>query len=280
MIKQNTQEWLDLRKNHIGASDAPVILGQSPWKTAFQLWEEKLGLREVPQMNAAMKRGHELEPIARQAYNDYTGNCAEPEVVFHPEHKWMMASLDGLSLDRSVIVEIKCPGQADHDLAAEGKIPVKYYAQLQHQLATIGLNLLHYFSYKDGEFHLVEVEADEGFIRGLYKKEMDFWKKMQDFEPPALQERDFVQKEDQGWCALAQQWEAANKALAEMKLKEKQCRDALIQAAGNRNCLGAGVKVQKVVRKGTVDYKAVPELEGVDLEKYRKSPVESWRITC
>lgn len=280
MIMQNTQEWLDLRRNHIGASDAPVILGQSPWKTAFQLWEEKLGLREVPQMNAAMMRGHELEPIARQAYNDYTGNCAEPEVVFHPEHKWMMASLDGISLDRSVIVEIKCPGQADHDTAGKGQIPDKYYPQLQHQLATIGLNLLHYFSYRDGEFHLVEVERDDKFIAAMLKKEGAFWQKMQDFEPPALEDRDFVSRDDGDWQTLAQQWGAVNAELAAIKEKEKECREALIKAAGNQNCLGAGVKVQKVVRKGTVDYKAIPELKSLDLDKYRKSPVESWRITC
>jgi len=280
MIQQNTQEWLDLRKNHIGASDAPIILGQSPWKTSFQLWEEKLGLRPSPQMNAAMMRGHELEPIARQAYNDYTGNCAEPEVVFHPEHKWMMASLDGISLDRSVIVEIKCPGQKDHDVAGSGKIPDKYYAQLQHQLATINLNLLHYFSYRDGEFHLVEVERDDKFIKKMLAKEGKFWQQLQDFEPPALDDRDFVQKEDQNWQTLAQQWSAANAELAEIKAKEKELRDALIQQANNQNCHGFGVKVQKVVRKGSVDYKAIPELEGLNLDKYRKSPVEAWRLSC
>lgn len=280
MIKQNTQEWLDLRRNHIGASDAPVILGQSPWKTAFQLWEEKLGIRPLPQMNEAMRRGHELEPIARQAYNDYTGNCSEPEVVFHPEHKWMMASLDGISLDRSIIVEIKCPGHTDHSLAAEGKVPDKYYAQLQHQLATIGLNLLHYFSYKDGDFHLVEVERDDKFIQKLYQKEGRFWEQMQDFEPPALDDRDFVHKEDESWQMLARQWADANAKLAQIKEEEKRYREMLVQSAGNQNCVGAGVKVQKVVRKGAVDYKAIPELGSVDLDKYRKSPVESWRLTC
>lgn len=279
MVEQNTQEWLELRRNHIGASDSPIILGKSPWKTAYQLWEEKLGLREPPQMNAAMKRGHELEPIARQAYNDYTGLCAEPEVVFHKEKKWMMASLDGLSLDRSVIVEIKCPGKKDHDLAACGEIPGKYYAQLQHQLATIDLNLLHYFSYRDGDFHLIQVERDEKFIKDMIAQEESFWKNLQDFTPPALCEKDYHLREDAEWSLQAQQWAIVNAELKDAKNRERTLRESLIHLAQDNNCQGAGVKVQKVVRKGTVDYKAIPELDGLNLDKYRKDSVVSWRLS-
>lgn len=279
MIKQNTAEWLEMRKSKVGASDAPIIMGDSPWKTAFQLWEEKLGLRPLPQINEAMRRGHELEPIARQAYNDYTGNLAEAEVVFHPERKWMMASLDGLSLDRSIVLEIKCPGNQDHELAKQGKIPEKYYAQLQHQLATIGVNLLHYFSYKDGDFSLVEVERDEKYIQKLYAKEGEFWTKLQNFDAPELSDRDYVERSDNAWLDSAREWATVNAQLAELKMKEKLCREQLIGLSGDMNCQGAGIKVRKVVRKGTVDYKAIPELSGIDLEKYRKSPVESWRLS-
>jgi len=278
-VQQNTPEWLELRKNHIGASDAPVILGVSPWKTAFQLWEEKLGLRGMPDTTAIQARGHELEPLARQAYNDYTGNAAEPEVCFHPKHKWMMASLDGISLDRSVIVEIKCPGKDDHALACQGKVPEKYYPQLQHQLAVIGLNVVHYFSYRDGEFCLVEVERDDKYIAKLYSKEGAFWKQMQDFEPPALDDRDFISREDKDWAKLAHNWASVNAQLSDLKAKEKECRDLLIQATNNQNCRGAGIRVQKVVRKGAVDYKAIPEIANIDTDKYRKAPVESWRIS-
>ena len=107
-LTQGTPEWLDMRRKHIMASDAPIIMRVSPWKTCFSLWEEKLGLRASPQTNSAMERGNRLEPIALQAYNDYTGNCCEPQVVFHQEKKWMGASLDGIALDGSLILEIKC----------------------------------------------------------------------------------------------------------------------------------------------------------------------------
>lgn len=42
-LLQNTQEWEKFRLQKIGASDAPIIMGVSPWKTPFQLWLEKTG---------------------------------------------------------------------------------------------------------------------------------------------------------------------------------------------------------------------------------------------
>lgn len=278
MVKQNTPAWLEMRKTHIGASDAPIILGTSPWKTAYQLWEEKLGLRESPKMNAAMQRGHDLEPLARQAYNDYTGNASEPEVVFHSELTWMMSSLDGLSLDRSTILEIKCPGKVDHEIAKSGKVPVKYYAQLQHQMATAGVDILHYFSFSDVDFHMIEVKRDDKFIETMIEKELEFWNHLQNFQPPPLSKKDYWVREDPKWAVQVEVWKDANDALKAAKEKEKVARDALIELADGKNSEGSGVKILKVVRKGSVNYGAIPELEGVDLEKFRKSPIESWRL--
>lgn len=278
MIKQNTPEWEQIRKKHLGASDAPVVMEVSPWKTPFQLWEEKLGLRPAQFQTAAMSRGHDLEAQALQAYNDYTGNAASSEVVFHPDKKWMMASLDGLSLDRSTVVEIKCPGKDDHFVASKGKVPEKYYPQLQHQLAVIGLNLLHYFSYSESSFHLVEVERDDKYIQKLYAKEECFWQKVLDFDPPNLTDKDFVRKSGSEWEEAAARWAASNAKLKEIEQQEKAFRQRLIELAENQSCQGGGIQLQKVVRRGAVDYSGIPQIAGIDLDKYRKPPVETWRL--
>ena len=36
------EEWLQLRKRGIGGSDAAVILGISPFKSTWELWNEKV----------------------------------------------------------------------------------------------------------------------------------------------------------------------------------------------------------------------------------------------
>lgn len=279
MIQQNTPEWLEMRRNYIGASDAPIIMGVSPWKTEHQLWEEKLGLRESQYTNAAMQRGHEFEPIALAAYNAYTGKNASPQVVFHEERKYMMASLDGLSQDGSTVLEIKCPGKKDHDIAASGKVPEKYYPQLQHQLATIQLNIVHYFSYLNGEFHLVEVPRDDEYIEKLFCREEAFWKKVQKWEEPALTDRDYVQREDSDWTMKVHEWEKAKIVLQKAKVREEDIKKELIKMANGHSTCGAGVKLQKIIRKGSVDYNKIPELKGIDLDKYRKESFQMWRLS-
>lgn len=285
MIKQNTPEWLDMRKSHIGASDCPIIMGVSPWKTPFALWEEKLGLRECPPQNEAMKRGHELEPIARELYSKITGNKVEPKVVFHKEHKYLMASLDGINSDGNIIVEIKCPGKASHDTAKNGKIPEVYYPQLQHQLETSkhlaknGNNILHYFSYfNDDDWALVEVERDDSYIEDMLVKEGEFYECVKNWEAPPLSEKDFVQRDDKEWSQHAILWKDARDNMKFWEEQEKNARKALINCSKGQSSIGAGIRLTKVNRRGAVDYGAIPELSGVDLDKYRKASIESWRI--
>ena len=279
-MKQNTQEWLEFRKTKIGASDAPVILGMSPWKTPLQLWEEKLGIRPMQEINEAMQRGHNLEPIAREAYINHTGNYCVPEVVTHAEYDWMIASLDGIAFDRSIIIEIKCPGKNDHHTASLGKVPEKYYAQLQHQLAVIGLDRLHYFSFRsEDDFYLIEIERDEKFINELISKEKDFWDKLQNFIEPDLNERDYIRKEDSVWESLSSRWIKASQELKRLEKEEKECREALLSSAEGKSCIGGGIRLTKSFRKGAVDYKKIPELVGIDTDKYRKASSEMWRIS-
>jgi predicted phage-related endonuclease len=87
----------------------------------------------------------------------------------------MRGSLDGLSADGSVVLEVKCPGAADHGVAVRGEVPGKYVPQLQHLLAVSGARICHYWSYRDGEGTLIEVAPDRGYLRTLLERERDFW---------------------------------------------------------------------------------------------------------
>lgn len=276
----NREEWLKMRKNHIGASDAPVIMNGIHFETTpYRLWEEKLGLRPEREDSWQLRQGRRTEEPARQKYEQMTNSLMMPEIVFHKQHKFMMATLDGLSPNGDMAVEIKCPGERDHEEAKRGKIPQKYYAQVQHQLACLDLNLLHYFSYRDSEGVIVEVERDEAFIDEMYSKEGAFWKQVLNLEAPSLTEKDFVNLETSAeWRLAAREWSRTQAQLKELEEKEKEYRNRLIALADNQNSIGSGVRVTKVIRKGTVDYKAIPELKGVDLEPYRKKAVECWRL--
>ena len=88
----------------------------------------------------------------------------------------MRGSLDGISDDGRVVLEVKCPGAADHAVACRGGVPAKYVPQLQHLLAVAGAEVCHYWSYRDGEGALVEVAPDRAYVERLIEREREFWR--------------------------------------------------------------------------------------------------------
>lgn len=272
-IEQGSPEWVALRNKKIGASDAPIIMEISPWKTPYQLWQEKLGLN-TNMDNEAMKRGRDLEPIARQKFIDLIRCEVFPSVAFHDTIEFMMASFDGISKDYQVAVEIKCPGREDHEKAMDGIIPEKYIPQLQHQMEILNLQSMFYFSYSEKSCKILEIDRDNILFEKIYEKERHFWACMQDLETPDLIERDYVKREDQEWLQLASEWIE----LANLEEKKERIRKRLIEMSGKSNSMGGGIKLSKIPRKGTVDYKSIPELSSLDLEKYRKPTIETFRI--
>lgn len=277
--QQNTDEWREMRRQKIGASDAPVIMGVSPWMTPYQLWEEKLGLKPDKETNSWMQRGNTLEERARINFEKATGLIMVDQVVFHPTYDWMMASLDGIDFPHENIVEIKCPGAQDHEMACEGFIPPKYYPQLQHQLEVTGLDMAYYYSFDGESGALVKVFRNQEYIDKMVKKEKAFLDCVQNMEPPELSDKDYHERTDDLWLSVSSKWVQCHSALQRLKAEEEELRETLIQLVGNSNARGGGIKISRSVRKGSVDYKAIPELKQVNLDNYRKSSTESWRIT-
>jgi putative phage-type endonuclease len=257
---QQTDDWLALRRTKIGASDAPIIMGVSPWTTEYQLWCEKLGLSEGREQTEAMRRGIVGEEEARLCFIQQTGIYVCPEVVFHPTHDFMMASLDGIADDRKTIVEIKRPGQRDHDIALSGVVPEKYYPQLQHQLACCGLDMVYYFSYRsDTDNVIIKVDRDDDYIKEMIEKEREFFEFMNDVIAPPLSERDYVSRDDDEWTTTVQLWKLISDQLKDCETKEKELRNRLISLSAGKNSKGSGIRLTRVVRKGSVDYSKITE---------------------
>src|SRR5258708_3180213 len=109
-LRQNSTDWHDWRRGGLGSSDAPVVMGNSPWTTPRKLWEIKTHRIDEPDPdNIATRRGRQLEAAARAAYERETAEIMEPHCVSHDQLSWMRASLDGLDLEGSLVLEIQCP---------------------------------------------------------------------------------------------------------------------------------------------------------------------------
>ena len=281
-MKQNTQEWLDFRRNKIGASDASAIMGVNPWKTRYQLYEEKVYGKDQKQ-TGAMRRGSYYEEEARNAFEKLTGLSVKPKIIVSDERDWQMASLDGLSFDGTVFTEIKVPNKEAHELAKIGMIADYYNIQMQHQYATSSkLEKGFYFSYlpdqKEGV--LVEIKKDELFIEQLLEEEEKFYELMLNKTPPTLSDRDYAMKDDAGWNDAAHEWLELSRYIDSLVEQKEGLRDQLIASANGHNSKGAGVRVTRSMSKGLVNYKNIRELDGVDLEPYRSPPIEKWTVAA
>lgn len=278
-LQQNSHEWKEFRKQKIGASDAPVIMQVSPWMTPYQLWEVKMGVREVP-INDRMREGINKEEEARRSFEDQTGLVMFPQVKLSKEYDWMMASFDGLDIEGKHLVEIKCPGEKDHSIAMNGEIPEKYIPQLQHQLFVSELDRGFYFSYTHSSSKIIEFLRDDSYISKMITEEKKFYNNMQELTPPKMTDRDYVLREDEEWRCACISYLSVRQELERLEKAEKELRELLISLAGRSNAKGEGITLSRILRKGAVDYSKIPELEGINLELYRKDPIETWRITC
>lgn len=278
-MKQQTSEWHEMRKNHIGSSDAPVIMGVSPNKTPYKLYLEKLGLGEDTYVNQAMRHGLLMEEPARKELEAITDLWFFPTVIIHPEHHFMMASMDGLTVDRRFACELKCPfteDSEDHICAMDGVVPEKYYPQVQHQLeCNKTLDFIYYFSYTKQSQKIIEVERDQEYIDKLVDKEIEFWRCVQELDAPPLTDRDHNARHDDAWLAKVSEVIRAK----EYADRYEELKKELIEMSGGSSSVGGGIKLTKYVRQGNVDYKGIPQLKGVDLDLYRKPASVQWRLT-
>ena len=278
MLEQGSPEWYAIRAKSIGASDIPILMNESHWCTPYMLFERKLGYRTVED-NDHMKRGRDLEPYARSKLQNLFCLEFNPRVCFHPSHSWMMASLDAIDDAGKHMIEIKAAGAKDHDLAKKGLIPNHYYGQLQWQMHVTGLDSCFYYSFDGSDGILITCQKDNVYLEKAIDKAKEFYQCLMSLEPPALTAQDIVKREDPEWFLYAQQWTEAKQQLAYWEEMEKRWRKQLIEMAGESCAEGACVKVTKYIRRGNVDYGAIPALKDMDLNEYRKPSTIAWRIT-
>lgn len=178
-LAQGTPEWLAWRSGGIGASDAPVIMGENPWKSVDELLATKLGLRGENEPNEAMLRGLQLEPEARDLYITKTGRTVSPACVQSLHYEWLRASIDGMTDVGDAIMEIKCGESAYRKVSQKRRIPDYYYGQVQHALAVTGLKEMDFWCYwPEKEPLIVVVPRDDEYIERLLKAEQAFWQRV------------------------------------------------------------------------------------------------------
>lgn len=279
-LAQGSPEWLAYRLSRRNASESAAVLGLSPWMTPYQLWLSKTGRMES-RVNQAMQRGTELEPLARGAYENQTGLVMQPLVL---EADGYSASLDGMTLEGDLILEIKCPLRGTRSElwqdVLEGKVPQHYSVQVQHQLMVSGAALAHLWVYDGHQGIMHSIERDED-VMGRIRAAWDAFQPFMDSDtPPPLTEADTAIRSDTAWIAAATAYAEAKRQAEAQGEQLEEARQALLALAQHPKESGGGVSVTRYWKQGNVDYKRIPALQGLDLSTYRGKARQEVRVTA
>ena len=290
-MEQNEKEWHEWRRQGLGASDLPIIMGDSPYKTAFELWLDKTGQAKEEKnksMEFILRKGHDIEVIARNKYEILTGKTWEPILVEHQQFKHFRASLDGYNKELNECWECKYIGKEGFEEVRAGKVPQKYKAQVQWQLMVSGAKRNHFVCMNDTqEMVYTIVERDEAYMEKLVDAALIFWKKVVDKTPPALSNDDKV---DLAGTLIADKllaYNAYEQRIKTLMEKTSKLKKEIFEMVPHGNCFFENdeikFSVQKVKRQGAVNWPKLAEKYGIskdeqELNRKRSSTSNTIRI--
>ena len=286
---QGSSEWLSWRKNKITASELPIIMGKSKFLTPYELWQQKLGFIDGVKDNFAMQKGRRLEPIVRDQINREL-KCDYQSVVWvHDNLEWAAASLDGYDEMSNTILEIKCPGLEDHKTAEAGDVPLHYKDQIYWQLFCSGADFAIYASYYEGKIESVKIKLDhDHLINEMLPKATEFYRCLIEMVEPPTTEKDFIQITDEQFPEIAREWKAANEMAKFYKNKEDHFKKKLLNFTDDSNCVGCGLKIQRIKRDGSIEWPKVwaeaclksPHLAmSLDPDSFRREQIGYWKVS-
>lgn len=158
-MEQRSPEWFAARCGKVTASRLYGVMARtkSGYAASRQNYMAELicqrltGKQEEGFTNAAMMRGTELEPVAREMYalNEFDAVISEVGLIDHPTITGFAASPDGLVNDDGLI-EIKCPNTWTHLQTLKTGAPKRQYLlQMHAQMMCTGRKWCDFVSFDD-----------------------------------------------------------------------------------------------------------------------------------
>ncbi|OIR02590.1 YqaJ-like viral recombinase domain protein [mine drainage metagenome] len=189
------------RTTYLGGSDVAAILGVSPWMSPFMLYQKKIGeyVEEItPEKQKLFDRGHRWEPIVVEMLIDELRDRGhEVEIIARnqrypdPELPFLAAEIDlELLVDGEEVngeaktvnpFAAKAWGDEDSD-----EVPLYYAAQVMHGLMikprrrTVIAALTGF----DDKPRVHWISRDDETIAAIRAKEIDFWNRVVNRDPP------------------------------------------------------------------------------------------------
>lgn len=210
---KDKKHWHQLRGKGIGGSDAGIAMNVNNYKTPYELWEEKTGVKKpVFQTSEAIEKGNALEPILIELFGVLYKNKFElidtkDISLSNKKYPFLRANLDGAMIEIATKekwgLEIKSTTIQNGAMLKEwanDHIPITYYFQVLHYMITTGLRHFVLYAILDipwanggagrQETRVVYLHYDDLVLdaKYLFKTELWYWNLIETQTPPPFLE--------------------------------------------------------------------------------------------
>lgn len=154
IVEANSEEWLKLRKNSIGASEIATVIDMNPFETKHQLWLRKTGQLPDNEMSFRMKAGHYFEDaiarIANDHYEDFVSMYTDIGIRRHRVMPFLTCSLDRWGVQAmpdetstaTYVLDCKNVGVSSYRKIKDATYPpMHYWLQVQQQMLVTKHNI-------------------------------------------------------------------------------------------------------------------------------------------
>lgn len=297
-LNLDKKEWLKYRKSGIGGSDAGAVCGLNPYRTAMQVYQDKVS-EEIEEVdNEAMRQGREFEDYVAKRFMEATGKKVRRAnaMFYNEENPFMLADVDRMVVGENAGLECKTASPYMADKWKDGNIPLSYQIQCYHYMAVCNADAWYLAVVIYGrEFKYYKIERDEVVIADLIQIEKTFWEnhvlKQQIPDPDGSKLADSVIAEYYknsiadtipltGFNEKLERRQELSELIGRMDMEKKKIEQELKLYLGeNERAENEQFMVSwKSVQSNRLDEKRLKEEEPEIYEKYKKS-VSSRRFT-
>lgn len=297
-LNLDKKEWLKYRKSGIGGSDAGAVCGLNPYRTAMQVYQDKVS-EEIEEVdNEAMRQGREFEDYVAKRFMEATGKKVRRAnaMFYNEEYPFMLADVDRMVVGENAGLECKTASPYMADKWKDGNIPLSYQIQCYHYMAVSNADAWYLAVVIYGrEFKYYKIERDEAVIADLIQIEKAFWEnhvlKQQIPDPDGSKLADSVIAEYYknsiadtipltGFNEKLERRQELSELIGRMDMEKKKIEQELKLYLGeNERAENEQFMVSwKSVQSNRLDEKRLKEEEPEIYEKYKKS-VSNRRFT-
>lgn len=201
-------DWLNYRRRGIGGSDVAAILGVSPFRTARDIYYDKIGVVAVEPDESnwvPLEVGNLLEDLVARIFQKKTGYRVFKikKMFYHPKHPFMLADVDyfvELPDGTIALLEIKTTNYNAKDhwwLDGREVVPVYYELQGRHYMAVMDYDRVFFcclYGNTEDEVIIREVKRDLAYEEEMIYLEQAFWEGyvQKRIPPPYVEDGDLV----------------------------------------------------------------------------------------